>query len=128
MHGHLKAVQEAAVDRTLPEVKPITLTPQVQTLDEDLDDAAQVHMQAWSCLKVSHTPFNCQCTLAAAYPCQYSHHYSGYVCYGQLTSGELHCLLDIVPVQRSHGPPHMSHIPSFQIPEHLDTEVAGHTL
>ena len=42
LHGHLKAVQEAAVDRTLPEVKPVTLTPQVQTLDEDLDDAAQV--------------------------------------------------------------------------------------
>ena len=42
LHSHLKAVQEAAVDRTLPQVKPITLTPQEQTLDEDLDDAAQV--------------------------------------------------------------------------------------
>lgn len=42
LHGHLKAVQEAAVDRTLPQAKPITLTPQEQTLDEDLDDAAQV--------------------------------------------------------------------------------------
>lgn len=42
VHGHLKAVQEAAVDRTLPQAKPITLTPQEQTLDEDLDDAAQV--------------------------------------------------------------------------------------
>ena len=42
LHSHLKAVQEAAVDRTLPQAKPITLTPQEQTLDEDLEDAAQV--------------------------------------------------------------------------------------
>lgn len=30
------------MDRTLPQAKPITLTPQEQTLDEDLEDAAQV--------------------------------------------------------------------------------------
>ena len=42
LHGHLKAVKEAAVERSMPQAKPITLTPQEQTLDEDLDEAAQV--------------------------------------------------------------------------------------
>lgn len=42
LHGHLKAVKEAAVERSLPQAKPITLTPQEQSLDEDLDEAAQV--------------------------------------------------------------------------------------
>lgn len=41
LHGHLKAVKEAAVERNLPQAKPITLTPQEQSLDEDLDEAAQ---------------------------------------------------------------------------------------
>ncbi len=42
LHGHLKAVKEAAVERSLPQAKPITLTPQEQSLDEDLNEAAQV--------------------------------------------------------------------------------------
>lgn len=42
LHGHLKAVKEAAVERKLPQAKPITLTPQEQSLDEDLNEAAQV--------------------------------------------------------------------------------------
>lgn len=42
LHGHLKAVKEAAVERNLPQAKPITLTPQEQSLDEDLTEAAQV--------------------------------------------------------------------------------------
>ncbi|DBA78245.1 TPA: hypothetical protein ACH3X2_008199 [Trebouxia sp. C0005] len=41
LHGHLKAVKEAAVERKLPQARPITLTPQEQSLDEDLDEAAQ---------------------------------------------------------------------------------------
>lgn len=45
LHSHLKAVKEAAVERGLPQPKPITLTPQEQTLDEDLDEAAQVEHQ-----------------------------------------------------------------------------------
>ena len=42
LHGHLKAVKEAAVERSLPQAKPISLTPHEQTLDEDLEEAAQV--------------------------------------------------------------------------------------
>lgn len=42
LHGHLKAVKEAAVERKLPQAKPITLMPQEQSLDEDLNEAAQV--------------------------------------------------------------------------------------
>lgn len=45
LHSHLKAVKEAAVERGLPQAKPITLTPQEQSLDEDLDEAAQVNHQ-----------------------------------------------------------------------------------
>ncbi|KAL3153398.1 hypothetical protein ABBQ38_011736 [Trebouxia sp. C0009 RCD-2024] len=46
LHGHLKAVKEAAVERSLPQAKPITLTPQEQSLDEDLDEAAQAANEA----------------------------------------------------------------------------------
>ena len=49
LHGHLKAVKEAAVERNLPQAKPITLTPQEQSLDEDLDEAAQVSLLAYIC-------------------------------------------------------------------------------
>ena len=49
LHGHLKAVKEAAVERNLPQAKPITLTPQEQSLDEDLDEAAQVRLLAYNC-------------------------------------------------------------------------------
>ena len=42
LHGHLKSLREAAVERDLPQAKPINLTPHEQTLDEDLDEAAQV--------------------------------------------------------------------------------------
>lgn len=41
LHGHLKAVKQAAVERKLPQAKAITLTPQEQSLDEDLNEAAQ---------------------------------------------------------------------------------------
>ena len=46
LHDHLKAVKEAAVERNLPQAKPITLTPQEQSLDEDLNEAAQVRARA----------------------------------------------------------------------------------
>ena len=49
LHGHLKAVKEAAVERKLPQARPITLTPQEQSLDEDLDEAAQVSLLAHDC-------------------------------------------------------------------------------
>ncbi len=48
LHGHLKAVKEAAVERNLPQAKPITLTPQEQSLDEDLDEAAQVRLLVYN--------------------------------------------------------------------------------
>jgi len=48
LHGHLKAVKEAAVERNLPQAKPITLTPQEQSLDEDLDEAAQVSLLVYN--------------------------------------------------------------------------------
>lgn len=50
LHGHLKAVKEAAVERKLPQVKPITLTPQEQSLDEDLNEAAQVSLPHPCCM------------------------------------------------------------------------------
>ena len=49
LHGHLKAVKQAAVERKLPQAKAITLTPQEQSLDEDLDEAAQVYFQLLAC-------------------------------------------------------------------------------
>ena len=50
LHGHLKAVKEAAVERKLPQAKPITLTPQEQSLDEDLNEAAQVSPKPPCCI------------------------------------------------------------------------------
>ena len=47
LHGHLKAVKESAVERTLPQAKVINLTPQEQSLDEDLNEAAQVRLPAY---------------------------------------------------------------------------------
>ena len=42
LHGHLKAAKQAAVERTLPQVKPVELAPHEQGLDEELDEAAKV--------------------------------------------------------------------------------------
>lgn len=56
LHGHLKAVKEAAVERELPQARPIALTPQEQTLDEDLNEAAQVLvvLHSFMCLSDRH--------------------------------------------------------------------------
>ncbi len=42
LHGHLKAAKQAAVERTLPQVKPVELAPHEQGLDEELEEAAKV--------------------------------------------------------------------------------------
>ena len=43
MHGHLRAAKEAAVERTLPRVGAAPdLAPHPDSLDEELDAAAQV--------------------------------------------------------------------------------------
>eukprot|EP00891_Asterochloris_glomerata_P009605 jgi/Astpho2/9605/Aster-03877 len=41
LHGHLKAAKQAAVERTLPQVKPVELAPHEQGLDEELEEAAK---------------------------------------------------------------------------------------
>lgn len=40
LHAFLRATKQAAVERTLPAVKPIMLLPHATALDDDLDDAA----------------------------------------------------------------------------------------
>ncbi|KAK9836541.1 hypothetical protein WJX74_002758 [Apatococcus lobatus] len=41
LHGHLKAVEEAAVARTLPQVQPINLQPHEKDLETELQEGAQ---------------------------------------------------------------------------------------
>lgn len=42
LHAHLRAAKEAAVERTLPKVREISMAPHAQTVDQDLDEAAEV--------------------------------------------------------------------------------------
>ena len=42
LHGHLRAVKEAAVERTLPAVREVVMAPHARTVDEELDEAALV--------------------------------------------------------------------------------------
>ena len=44
LHGHLRAVKEAAVERTLPAVKEVVMAPHARTMDEELDEAALVRL------------------------------------------------------------------------------------
>ncbi len=45
MHAHLRAAKEAAMERTLPQVKPIDMRPHEADVDEELDQAAEVRAQ-----------------------------------------------------------------------------------
>ena len=42
LHGHLRAVREAAVGATLPQARPAAMRPHADDLDAELDEAAQV--------------------------------------------------------------------------------------
>jgi hypothetical protein len=42
LHGHLRAAKEAAVERTLPQVRDIKLAPHEADVDGELDEAAEV--------------------------------------------------------------------------------------
>lgn len=42
LHGHLRAAKEAAVERTLPRVRPVEMAPHADDVDAELDEAAQV--------------------------------------------------------------------------------------
>ncbi len=42
LHTHLRAAKEAAVERTLPQVREIVMAPHARTVDEELDEAAEV--------------------------------------------------------------------------------------
>ena len=42
LHAHLRAAGEAAMERTLPKVREISMAPHAQTVDQDLDEAAEV--------------------------------------------------------------------------------------
>ena len=42
LHAHLRAAKEAAMERTLPKVREISMAPHAQTVDQDLDEAAEV--------------------------------------------------------------------------------------
>ena len=44
LHGHLRAVKEAAVERTLPAVREVVMAPHARTVDEELDEAALVRL------------------------------------------------------------------------------------
>ena len=59
LHGHLRAVKEAAVERTLPAVKEVVMAPHARTMDEELDEAALVR----SILYDGITELSCKCEL-----------------------------------------------------------------
>lgn len=42
LHGHMRAVREAAVDATMPAVREAEMRPHADDLDAELDEAAQV--------------------------------------------------------------------------------------
>ncbi len=42
LHAHLRAAKEAAIERTLPKAREVSMAPHAQTVDEDLDEAAEV--------------------------------------------------------------------------------------
>ena len=42
LHGHLRAVREAALGATLPQARPAAMRPHADDLDAELDEAAQV--------------------------------------------------------------------------------------
>ena len=42
LHTHLRAAKEAAVERALPQVREIVMAPHARTVDEELDEAAEV--------------------------------------------------------------------------------------
>ena len=44
LHTHLRAAKEAAVERTLPQVREIVMAPHARTVDEELDEAAEVRL------------------------------------------------------------------------------------
>lgn len=50
LHGHLKAVEEAAVARTLPQVQAIHLQPHEKDLETELQEGAQ----ASHCTRLLH--------------------------------------------------------------------------
>lgn len=53
LHGHLRAVREAAADATMPAVREAEMRPHADDLDAELDEAAQVGARTvgprWAC-------------------------------------------------------------------------------
>ncbi len=45
LYAHLRAAKEAAVARTLPVARPVSMLPHAVDVDEELDEAAQVRME-----------------------------------------------------------------------------------
>lgn len=49
MHAHLRAAKEAAVERTLPQVRQVSMKPHEADVDEELDQAAEVRTATPQC-------------------------------------------------------------------------------
>lgn len=73
LHGHLRAAREAAVERTLPQIKEIVMAPHARTVDEELDEAAEVRSAFLVMLYLQHRNLARSCRHAAANPADLSY-------------------------------------------------------